>query len=444
MEDIWKNCLSEIREKLHNKNIDKWFKNTNLESISDNHITISVPNSYSGKTISQTYKKELEEFFKKKFEKKNITFSFINTPPKKKSEENEGRSATVSKKNPSPSQDFSLTGLNKDKTFKNFIKCSSNEYAFAAAEAVSQNTGGSYNPLFIYGGVGLGKTHLLFAIGNKAYKKGLTVHYVTIEDFVNDMISHIRKKKMEVFQKKYRNADILMIDDIHFIKDKEKTQIEFFHTFNYLYNQNKQIVIASDQLPKEIKLLEERLRSRLSSGLIVDIQPPDFETRIAITMEKAKERKVHLNNDVLEWIAQRITTNIRDIEGAVTRLGFHSQLANQEITLEFAKKTLYELLGQESEKLSLQLIIKKTAEHFHIKPADIKSTKRTRDISFPRQVAMYLCRELLPITTIEMGNGFGGKDHSSIVVSHKKIKKLLETDMVIQQDIKDIKKKLPL
>lgn len=298
----------------------------------------------------------------------------------------------------------------------------------------------SYNPLFIYGGVGLGKTHLLNAIGNQlAERSDVRIAYVTTEQFTNEVINSIRYDKMMELRKKYRNIDMLLVDDVQFLAGKERTQEEFFHTFNTLYEAQKQIVLSSDRFPKEMPDMEERLRSRFEWGLIADLQPPDVETRIAILRKKADDEGIGLPDDVIQFLAANMKSNIRELEGALVRLGAYSSLTNQTITMDMAKNILRDIIGEKKKIITMDDIEEAVAGRFHVKIAEMKSRRRSKTLVHPRQIAMYLCRELTDSSYPEIGRHFGGKDHTTIIHACKQIAKAKEADLTLRSTLENLK-----
>jgi chromosomal replication initiator protein len=337
------------------------------------------------------------------------------------------------------------TQLNSRYTFDTFVIGSGNQMAHAAAMAVSDEPGVLYNPLFFYGGVGLGKTHLMHAIGHQLLENDpqTRVKYVTSEAFTNDFINSIQKNTTEEFHEKYRNVDLLLVDDVQFFADKEATQEEFFHTFEALYNAQKQIVLTSDRLPNEIPKLQERLVSRFKWGLSVDITPPDLETRIAILREKAQADNVEIPDETLDFIANRIDSNIRELEGAMARIQAYAQLQNAAITTDLAADALRSLnFGSNLSHVTIPIIQDKVAKYFHVSVADLKGKKRLKSIVIPRQIAMYLSRELTDNSLPKIGTEFGGKDHTTVIHSCDKIKAALETNSDLARQIDDLKSEL--
>jgi chromosomal replication initiator protein len=334
--------------------------------------------------------------------------------------------------------------LNRKYTFEEFVSGSSNQFAYAAAMAVANNPATTYNPLFIYGGVGLGKTHLVNAIGNSILKKSpqMRICYYTSEKFMNELINSLRYNRMDEFRNKFRSMDILLIDDIQFIAGKERTQEEFFHTFNALYESHKQIIVTSDKFPKDIPGLEERLRSRFEWGLIADIQPPDVETKLAILKMKAEQNSIKLPEEVALFLANSVCNNVRELEGYLIRIGAYASLTSTSVSLEMAREVLKDILIERNKELSVEEIVKKVSIYFNIKISDIKSAKRLKAVVLPRQIAMYLSRQLTSSSYPEIGERFGGKDHSTIIHAIRKIEKLMEEDFQLRSTIDNLKNEL--
>lgn len=335
--------------------------------------------------------------------------------------------------------------LNPKYTFDTFVVGNSNRLAHAASLAVAEAPSKAYNPLFIYGGVGLGKTHLMHAIGHYVLKNnsGFRVVYASSETFTNELINAIRDDKTVEFRNKYRTIDVLLIDDIQFLAGKERTQEEFFHTFNALHEANKQIVISSDRAPKEIPTLEDRLRSRFEWGLLADIQPPDLETRIAILRKKAQLEKFSLPDDVLLFIATNIKSNIRELEGALARIIAYASLQQREINLDLTSEALKDiLLGNRPPNVTVPMIQKAVAQYFNLRVEDFKARRRTRSVAFPRQIAMYLARELTDISLPKIGEEFGGRDHTTVLHAHEKIKEEIKKDTNLELVINELIKTL--
>ena len=335
--------------------------------------------------------------------------------------------------------------LNPKYVFDSFVVGNSNRMAHAASLAVAEEPAHAYNPLYLYGNSGLGKTHLMHSIGHFVLDKNpdAKVLYVTSETFTNELINSIQNNKMEEFRNKYRKIDLLMIDDIQFIAKKESTQEEFFHTFNALYENSKQIVISSDRPPKELKPLEERLISRFEWGLTVDVQSPDYETRIAILRKKAERDHITVPDDVMAYMAKNIASNIRELEGALTRIVAFATLTNQDISISLAENSLKDIFSENvSTPLTPDLIQQVVAEHYNIRVEDIQGSKKPKNIAFPRQVSMYLCRKLLDISLPKIGESFGGRDHTTVIHAITKIEKQLETDTALQKTMMQLEKEI--
>ncbi len=331
---------------------------------------------------------------------------------------------------------FESTNLNPRYVFNEFVVGNSNRFAHAASLAVAESPAKSYNPLFIYGGVGLGKTHLMHAIGHyiMSQNKNAKVYYVSSEKFTNELINSIRDDKNEEFRNKYRTVDVLLVDDIQFIAGKERTQEEFFHTFNALYEENKQIIVSSDRPPKEIPTLEDRLRSRFEWGLITDIQPPDYETRIAILKKKSERDRIDIPGEVFEFIASKIKSNIRELEGALNRVVAYSTLTKREVDISLVNEALKDIFSTtRARKIDVDFIKSTVAEYFNMKIEDFESKKRTRQIAYPRQIAMYIARELTDLSLPKIGEEFGGRDHTTVIHACEKI----STEMLSDYDLKN-------
>ncbi len=336
------------------------------------------------------------------------------------------------------------TMLNPKYTFDSFVIGNSNRFAHAASLAVAESPAKAYNPLFIYGGVGLGKTHLMHAIGHYILHNNpkSQVVYVSSEKFTNELINSIKDDKNVEFRNKYRNIDILLVDDIQFIAGKERTQEEFFHTFNALYEANKQIIISSDRPPKEIPTLEDRLRSRFEWGLIADIQAPDFETRMAILKKKADVEKLNIPNEVMVYIATKIKSNIRELEGALIRIVAFSSLTNKEISVDLASEALKDIISsKQTRQVTIDIIQEVVANYYNLKIEELKSARRTRNIAFPRQIAMYLSRKLTDMSLPKIGEEFGGRDHTTVIHAYEKISNNLKKDESLQNAIKELNKR---
>ena len=424
-------CKTQMAEPTYNLYID------GLEPISfedSSHITLSVRNDFICKIVTDRYLGLLKEAFKTVLGfDVDITLVVPSTPP------HEVVLAQQYEANPASPQG------NYEFTFENFIKGPSNQFAFAAAQAVAANPSGAYNPLFIYGGVGLGKTHLMHAIGHYMLQANpnVRINYVTSETFMNELISAIQTGQNAAFREKYRNVDVLLIDDIQIIAGATSTQEEFFHTFNALHTAGKQIIIASDRPPREIPRLEERLRSRFEWGLIADIQRPDLETRIAILRKRAQTEMMHCSDDVFQMIAERVESNIRELEGCLTRLSAYASLTGREIDCQLVEEALREVFAKhEPRHLTCEDVMRTVASYYNVTPEDLKGPRRNREIATPRQVAMYLCRELTDSSMSRIGDAMGGRDHTTILHGCDKVSEDIRTSDAFASLVDDLRHQL--
>ncbi|MHB8845203.1 MAG: chromosomal replication initiator protein DnaA [Nitrospirota bacterium] len=437
---VWEEILFLIESKMSRQGYDTWFAQSRLVSFDGMKMVIQVPSKFHRDWIREHHGETLGEVIREVTKKDSIEIDFFVEPqePQKKT----AKPAKDEKKEDRQEK----TNLLHDRkyTFNSFVVGPSNQFAHASAKAVSEAPGRAYNPLFIYSGVGLGKTHLVNAIGHQVQSRSprARVAYLSSEQFTNELISHLSHKTMDAFRMKYRNMDILIIDDIQFMAGKERTQEEFFHTFNTLYEAQKQIVLTSDRQPKEIQDVDERLRSRFESGLIADIQAPDLETRIAILKKKADLQHIRLPDDVAAYLASILRNNIRELEGGLMRLGAIASLTNTEITVDLAKAEMKHLVDLREKMITNELIQKLVAESFGVKPIDLKSKRRTRTVVLPRQVAMYLCRQLAGSSLPEIGMFFGGKDHSTVIHSCNTIEQKKEKDPELKARIELLIKQL--
>lgn len=441
---LWEKTLNIIKGEMSEVSFNTWIKSCEPISISSNIIRVSVPNSFTQDILEKRYKdlvvNSIEAACSKHYNVEFIVASDIQEVAEK---EDKNKSAE-DKSNITVNDEMSST-LNPKYTFDSFVIGNSNRFAHAASLAVAEAPAKAYNPLFIYGGVGLGKTHLMHAIGHYALQNNpnTKVVYVSSEKFTNELINAIRDDKNDEFRNKYRKVDILLIDDIQFIAGKERTQEEFFHTFNELHGANKQIILSSDRPPKEIPTLEDRLRSRFEWGLIADIQAPDFETRMAILKKKADVEKLNVANEVMVYIATKIKSNIRELEGALIRIVAYSSLTNRPITVELAGEALKDIISNKQNKnVTIDVIQDVVAAYFNLRIEDLKSQRRTRNIAYPRQIAMYLSRKLTDMSLPKIGEEFGGRDHSTVIHAYEKISDSLNTDESLQHTVNDITKKL--
>ncbi|NLY67126.1 MAG: chromosomal replication initiator protein DnaA [Tissierellia bacterium] len=438
LEGIWNDVLKLIKVELTEVSFNTWLKTIKPVTIAENIVILAAPNEFTKNILEGRYLNLIKNGIK---QVTNTDYDIKFVIPGEDINLNVGQS--IVNNNMITEQ---RAQLNPKYTFDTFVIGNSNRFAHAACLAVAEAPAQAYNPLFIYGGVGLGKTHLMHAIGHYILNQtpNAKVVYVSSEKFTNELINSIRDDKNNEFRNKYRNVDILLIDDIQFIAGKESTQEEFFHTFNALHEANKQIVISSDRPPKEIPTLEDRLRSRFEWGLISDIQPPDLETRIAILKKKAKVENIEVPDDVMNYIATKIQSNIRELEGALIRIVAYSSLTNKEITLDLAEEALKDIFStNKPRKITVDLIKEVVSKDFNVKVEDFNSKKRTRSIAYPRQIAMYLTRELTDLSLPKIGEEFGGRDHTTVIHAYDKISKEMATDEDLKNRIdaliKDIK-----
>ncbi|MFD1850988.1 chromosomal replication initiator protein DnaA [Oceanobacillus bengalensis] len=435
--ELWIATLEKIEEKVSKPSFETWLKNTKAEALEKNTLVISAPNEFARDWLETQYTDLISDIIGE------ITGSRLNTKfiIPDIAPEVEEISTAPKPKVIKDNNEFPKTMLNAKYTFDTFVIGAGNRFAHAASLAVAEAPAKAYNPLFIYGGVGLGKTHLMHAVGHYVLenKPNAKVVYITSEKFTNEFINAIMDNKTTNFRNKYRNVDVLLIDDIQFIAGKESTQEEFFHTFNTLHEENKQIIISSDRPPKEIPTLEDRLRSRFEWGLITDITPPDLETRIAILNKKAKAEGLNIPNEVMLYIANQIDTNIRELEGALIRVVAYSSLVNKDIDAPLAADALKDIIPSSKPKvITIKGIQEIIGEHYSIRLEDFVAKKRTKSIAFPRQIAMYLSRELTDFSLPKIGEEFGGRDHTTVIHAHEKISRLLESDPEFNRDIEDL------
>ncbi|MDP3111895.1 MAG: chromosomal replication initiator protein DnaA [Thermodesulfovibrionales bacterium] len=418
IEEIWEKSLSIIEEKVGSNIFELWFRPIKPLQIKEQQVTLEVPNRFFKEWIEDYYPILVNEVIEKILGHPvtlKYKISEKEAPDIKRMEAKlENRKTRLASRG---------IYLNPKYTFENFVSGSSNQFAQAAAKAVSESPGKVYNPLFIYGGVGLGKTHLLSAIGNNVIdsKHDYNVLYVSSEQFTNEVVSAIRHGKTEELKKRYRNVDLLLIDDIQFVENKVQTQEELFYTINTLYEKQRQIVISSDRPPKEIKSVTDRLRSRFSMGLIADIQAPEFETRVAIIHKKAAMERINLKEDVVNFIAAKIKTNIRELEGGLIRLGAQAALTGSPIDVEMAKNILKDFIQDDEKPITVEHILKTVCEYFGLKMQDIKARKRTKEVALPRQIAMYLSKQLTGGSLSDIGKNMGGKDHATVIYACKQV-----------------------
>lgn len=458
----WALAQERLRPVLDEHSFENWLAPTRFDSFRDGIVSVHVPNQFFanwlrehyGEAIAKVLTEILPGFKDVRYLVVPADSSTRNTPlPDKRTLDRDSNHRSTKPVKPhGPSREFAaarasrVIGFKERYTFDRFVIGSGNRFAHAAAKAVVDLPARAYNPLFLYGQTGLGKTHLMHAIGQEMLRRNpeLNIVFITSELFTNQLIESIQKKAAPKFRAKYRQADVLLIDDIHFIAGKEATQEEFFHTFNELYDMHKQIVLSSDRGPKEIQGMEDRLVSRFEWGLVSDIQPPDFETRMAILQNKAAEESVTLDQEVVRFIATMVTSNIRELEGALVTVLAYSKLTGQEINVPLVEQVLKDLIGRSKLKtITFERIQKTVAEHFDVRILDMRGRSRQRQVAFPRQIAMYLCKDLIPgMTLSEIGEVFGGKDHTTVLYACQKITDELERDDTLRQMVTKIEKDL--
>lgn len=446
--EIWIKFTDKFKESVSEKVFDVWINPIMPLEVTNTYYKVAVQNSFFKKVIEEKYANTIEGILSSIMERdiRLIIDTIEESEEKHSIPEIKVADEPIKPLFREETEDDAFeSNLNPKYVFENYVMGNSNRFAYTAATSVADSPAKKYNPLFIYGGVGLGKTHLMHAIGNRIKQNdpSMKILYTSSEKFTNEIINSIYNKNTEAFRKKYRNIDCLIIDDIQFLKGKEQTQVEFFHTFNELYDSNKQIIISSDRLPKEIETLEDRMRSRFEWGLIADIQPPDLETRIAILRQKAANDKIELPNEVLTLLATSITSNIREIEGVYTKVVAYSSLMNVPVTLEITKKILDDMGNVvQIKQITFQSITQAVAEHYHIKIDELFNKKRTQNIAYPRQIAMYLCRELADMSYPRIGELFGGRDHTTVIHAYEKISNKSKTDSKLQKDLNTLKEML--
>jgi chromosomal replication initiator protein len=442
MPELWNQALVEVKERIGKQNYDTWIKPIRFASRNKSEIKLEVPNKFFRDWLTEHYLTQIEDVLSS-LAKDSVRVVFeVN-------EKLEGRltvNRSIKKEEKDRERQERNTNLIPKYTFDNFVIGASNQFAHAACVAVANQPGDHYNPLFIYGGVGLGKTHLVNAIGHHSVtqRPSLKVVYLSSESFMNELIASLRRDRMDEFKRKFRNVDILILDDVQFIAGKERTQEEFFHTFNSLYDSHKQIVITSDKFPKEIPGIEDRLRNRFEWGLIADIQPPDMETRVAILQKKAEVEGVQLPHDVAIFLASNIDSNVRELEGSLTRLGAFSSLTKATITVDLTKEVLRNTLKGSQREITVENIQKTICDYFNIRIGDLKAKRRTQNIALPRQVAMYLCRKYTENSFPSIGDKFGGRDHSTVIHASKTIERKIKEDPHMQKTVEKLERNLNL
>ncbi|HEX3006494.1 MAG TPA: chromosomal replication initiator protein DnaA [Bacteroidales bacterium] len=426
LHSLWQKTLETVEPHMKKPSFETWLKPTHPIGLEENVLIVEVPNEFARDWVESRYAplllSSLRDIVQDDLEIRFVTPQSETSTPEERS---------FVKQVPNPVQETFSQMLNQKYTFESFVIGEGNRFAHAASLAVAEAPAKAYNPLFIYGGVGLGKTHLMQAIGHFVLKSlpNYRVVYVSTEKFTNELINAIRNNKTQQFRDKYRNVDLLLIDDIQFLAGKESTQEEFFHTFNALHESSKQIVITSDRPPKEIPTLEDRLRSRFEWGLITDIQAPDLETRIAILKKKASLENWNLPNEVLVYIADQINSNIRELEGALIRVIAYASLTNRQISVDLTNEVLKDVISsQKNKKITIALIQQVVSDYFQTELEEMKAKKRTRNVTFPRQIAMYLSRELTDSSLPKIGDSFGGRDHTTVIHACDKIQDLMKED----------------
>lgn len=460
---FWKEAVKHIRAALSEQEFEMWFKNVRLDSSGKEEIILAVPSSFYRDQLKQRYMSLIRDtLYDLSGQSIEVKFTVrkqqpSSTAPAKHDGNGQGEKQTgtqeeesaeedrqSSKKKPRISPDSSSRvhpELRPDYTFENFVIGDNNSLAANACIAISKNPGSSYNPCLVYGGVGLGKTHLIQSVGNYVFHEfdKARIVYVTAETFTNEFIQAIQDRKNHQFKNKYRNVDVLLIDDIHFLQDKVQTQEELFHTFNALYDANKQMVFTCDRPVSELKNLTDRLRSRFERGLNVDLQPPNFETRFAILKSKVEEKGLPIDDQVIELICKNINTNVRDLEAALTKLSAYADLLGKRITVDIAKEQLKDVFSNPKQSnINIEMIQRVVADYFNLSAYDLRGKKRTKAIAFPRQIAMYITREITEFSTTEVGLEFGGRDHTTVMHACQRIESRMQTDPTLEPMIQGL------
>ncbi len=439
IEKIWDKSLSKIAEKVGNSTFDLWFKPIKLLQLKDKTIAVEIPNRFFRDWIEDNYPTIIADAVES-------ILGYPLTVKYKTAEKEDAALRRIESRLENRRNKLASRGiyLNPRYTFDTFVVGPSNQFAHAAAVRVGENPGYAYNPLFIYGGVGLGKTHLINAIGNAIVDRnpGMIVCYVPAEQFTNEVVSSLRHEKMAELKEKYRNVDVLLLDDVQFIAGKTTTQEEFFHTFNSLYEKQRQIVVSSDRSPMEIADITDRLRSRFSMGLIADIQPPEVETKVAIIYKKADAEKLSINDEVAYFIATKIKSNIRELEGCLIKLGAYASLTGMPIDINMAKNVLKDLISEDNKPITVETIQKVVSEYFGMKAQELRTKKRTKEVANARQIAMYIAKQHTQLSLSEIGRCFGGKDHATVIYACKQIEDRRSRDENLNKTIENINKKL--
>jgi len=425
-DNIWNECRTRIKEKISVENYSTWFEPVRLHSITAHKLILTVPNTFYKDCLEQNYLDMIQSVLK--FLTQSAIKIVFTLEDNSLAQQHTPTTLQPNHNKEEPAISFSPSStINPKYNFDNFIVGSSNQFAHAAALSVADNPKVTYNPLFIYGGVGLGKTHLLHAMGNTMLAKDsrAKIRYLSAESFTVDLIESLKHDDMRNFRNRYRPLDVLFVDDIQFLAGKERTQEEFFYTFNALHQTHKQVILSSDSYPKDLHRVEERLRSRFEAGLVADIEPPDLETKTAIIYKKAEAHNQLIPKDVASFIASNIKTNIRELEGLLLRVIAYASFTARTINLKLTKEVLQEFIYDTNRNFNIATIMAAVADNFEIKISDLKSKKRTRNISIPRQIAMYLCRTHTKLSLPEIGRQFGGKDHTTVIFAYKKTSGLL-------------------
>ncbi len=444
MSDIfWKKVLSDLEVSVSRPNFVTWLKPTNFVENRNGLIIIAVPNPYAKNWLEKNIVKDLKRICKEEFDDfEDIRFEVMHKEAANAYDELPILKQVEEEEKEIEAEEGVPNSFHSRYTFDTFVVGNNNRLAFAAAQVVADKPGEAYNPLFLYGGVGLGKTHLMHAIANEVLRKApkKKIIYTSCETFTSEFIDALKTNTMTAFKKKYRTADMFLVDDIQFLSNKEGTQEEFFHTFNMLHQNNRQIVVTSDRVPKEINDLEDRLTSRFGWGMIADIQAPNFENRMAILQSKAQERGIEVPVEALEYIAQTITSNVRELEGSLIKLMAAAEVEGETITREYAKRTLKDLIKTNGSVVTTKQIIGKVAEYFSVEVNDIMGKSRVKELVYPRQVVMYLLRNRLGHTLPQIGDEMGGKDHTTVMHSVEKITKARKVDSSVENDLQVIEK----
>ncbi len=455
MNELWQSALTMIRGQLNTQDFEAWFSPIVCQAVGENEIHLEVPHAYFKEWIRDRYLSVIEETLQGLTQKPyEVRFSLAsggsagNMPAEQQSLDL-GRAVEMVRPpalKPRPVREEPRpSDLLDEYVFDTFVVGPSNQFCYAACQAVAESPAMNYNPLVIYGGVGLGKTHLLHAIGHEVHRRdpSMRVKYISSESYINELIQCIRLDRMDEFRYRYRSeCDVLLIDDIQFIAGKDRTQEEFFHTFNSLYGSHKQIVVTCDKVPSELPGLEERLRTRFQWGLMADIQPPEVETRVAILEEKASREGLALPEDVAMYLATQFQSSVRELEGSLIRINAYASLTNSHVNLETTKRVLKDCLSEENKAITVDQVIKAVCGFYGVKTTDLKGPRRHKVISLPRMVAMYLCRKYTEASYPEIGRKFGGRDHSTVINSVTKIERLLPTDSNLLRSVKNVERQL--